>query len=52
MGEKPEGKRSRGRPGHRLEDKIRKGFREIGWEVVGCVRLAQDRDQWRLLWAR
>jgi hypothetical protein len=20
--------------------------KEIGWEVVGCMLLAQDRDQW------
>jgi hypothetical protein len=22
---------------------------EIGWEGVDCMRLAQDRDQWRAL---
>jgi hypothetical protein len=22
-------------------------LKEIGWEVVECVRLAQDRDPWR-----
>jgi hypothetical protein len=24
-------------------------FKEIGWEVVDCVHLAQDSDQWRAL---
>jgi hypothetical protein len=22
---------------------------EIGWDGVGCIELAQDRDQWRAL---
>jgi len=24
-------------------------LRKIGWEGVDCMRLAQDRDQWRIL---
>jgi hypothetical protein len=44
---KPEGKRPRGRPRRRWEDSIRINFREIGWEVVDWMHLAQDRDQWR-----
>jgi hypothetical protein len=24
-------------------------LREIGWEGVDCIHLAQDRDQWRAL---
>jgi hypothetical protein len=43
----PEGKRPRGRPRHRWEDNIRKGLRVMSWEVVGWIRVAQDRDQWR-----
>jgi hypothetical protein len=30
-------------------DNIRMDFREIGWECVDCMHLAQDRDQWRAL---
>jgi hypothetical protein len=35
------------RPRHRWEDNIRMGIREIGWEVVDLMLLAQDKDQWR-----
>jgi hypothetical protein len=44
---KPEAKRSLRRPRCRWEDKIRRNLREIGWEVVAWIHLAQDRDQWR-----
>jgi len=30
-----------------VEDKIRMDLREIGWEGVNWIHLAQDRDQWR-----
>jgi hypothetical protein len=46
---KPERKRSLGRPGCRLEDNIRMDLREVGWECVDWIHLAQDRDQWRVL---
>jgi hypothetical protein len=42
---KPEGKRPLGRPRHRREDNIRMDLREIGWECVDWIQLAQDRDQ-------
>jgi len=42
---KPGGKRPLGRPKHRWEDNIRMNLREIGWEVVDWMHLAQDRDQ-------
>jgi hypothetical protein len=42
---KYEGKRPRGRPRHRWENKIRMDLEEIGWEGVGWLHLAQDRDQ-------
>jgi hypothetical protein len=29
------------------EDNIRMDLREIGWEGVDWMRLAEDRDQWR-----
>jgi hypothetical protein len=46
---KPEGKRPLGRPRRRWEDNIRMDLREIGWEVVDWMHLAQDRDQWLAL---
>jgi len=46
---KPERKRSVGRPRCRGEDNIRMGLREIGWEDVDWIHLAQHRNQWRAL---
>jgi hypothetical protein len=46
---KPEVKRLLGRPRRRWEDDIRMDLREIWWEVVDWMHLAQDRDQWRIL---
>jgi hypothetical protein len=46
---KPEGKRPLGRPRRRWEDNIRTDLREIRWEVMGWIRVAQDRDQWLAL---
>jgi hypothetical protein len=46
---KPEGERPIGRPTRRLEDNIKKRiFREISWEGVDWMHLAQDRVQWRV----
>jgi hypothetical protein len=42
---KPEGKRLHGRPRHGLEDNIRMNNKEIGWEGVDWIHLAQDRDK-------
>jgi hypothetical protein len=36
-----------GRPNHRWEDNIRTDLREIGWEVVDWMYLAQGTDQCR-----
>jgi hypothetical protein len=44
---KPEGKRPLGRPWRRWEDNISMDLREIGWEDVDWIRLAQNKDQWR-----
>jgi hypothetical protein len=41
---KPEGKRRLGRPWRRWKDNIRIDLREIEWEGVDWIRLAQDRD--------
>jgi hypothetical protein len=40
---KPEGKRSLGRPKRRWEAVIRMNPRDVGWENVEWVQLAQDR---------
>jgi hypothetical protein len=47
--EKPEGKRPLGRPRHRCVDSIKMDLREIGWDGVDWIDIAQDRDQWRTL---
>jgi hypothetical protein len=48
---KPDGKRPLGRPRHRLVVNINIDLREIGWNVMDWIDLAQDkdRDQWRAL---
>ena len=45
--EKPEGKRSLGRPRRRREDNIKMNFREAGCNAGDWIDLAQDRDQWQ-----
>jgi hypothetical protein len=42
---KPEEKRPLGRPSRRWEDNIKMGLQEIGWDGVGWIHLAEDRDQ-------
>jgi hypothetical protein len=46
---KPEGKRPLGRPRRMLVNNIRMNLREIGWDGVDWIDMAQDRDQWRAL---
>jgi hypothetical protein len=46
---KPEGKRPLGRPRRRWVDNINIDLREIGWDGMDWIDLAQDRDQWRAL---
>jgi hypothetical protein len=43
---KPEGKRPLGRSRRRWVDNIKIDVREIGWDGVDWISLAQDRDQW------
>jgi hypothetical protein len=45
---KPEEKRL-GRPRRRWVDNIKIDLREIGWDGVDWIHLAQDRDEWRAL---
>jgi len=44
---KPERKRLLGKLGRTWEDNIVVDLREIRWEGVDWMHLAQDRDQWR-----
>jgi hypothetical protein len=44
---KPEGKRPLGRPRHRWVYNIQIYLREIGWDGLDWMDLAQDRDEWR-----
>jgi hypothetical protein len=46
---KSEGKRSLGRPRRRWVNNIKMDIREIGWEGMGWIDVAHDRDQWRVL---
>jgi hypothetical protein len=46
---KPEGKRPLGRPRRRWVDDIKMDLREIRWDGVDWIDMAQDRDQWRAL---
>jgi hypothetical protein len=46
---KPEGKRQLGIPRRRWVDNIKLDLREIGWNSVDWIDMAQDRDQWRAL---
>jgi hypothetical protein len=43
---KREGEKPVCRPWRSWEDNIRMDLREIGWEGVDWIHLAQDRDQW------
>jgi hypothetical protein len=45
----PERKRPLGRPRWRWVDDIKMDLREIGWDGMDWIDLAQDRDQWRAL---
>jgi hypothetical protein len=45
----PQGMRPLGRPSRRWEDNIRMYFRELVWQFVDWVHLAQDSDQWQAL---
>jgi hypothetical protein len=46
---KPDGKRPLGRPRRGWVDNISMELREIGWDGMDWIDLAQDRDQWRAL---
>jgi hypothetical protein len=46
---KPEVKRSLGRPRRRRVDNIKIDLKEIGWDDMDWMDLAQDMYQWRAL---
>jgi hypothetical protein len=46
---KADGRRSLGRPRRRWVDNIKMNLREIGWDSMDWIDLAQNRDQWRAL---
>jgi hypothetical protein len=46
---KLEGRRPLGRPRHRWVNNIKMNLREIGWDGIDWIDLAQNRDQWRAL---
>jgi hypothetical protein len=46
---KPEGKRPIGRSRRRWECNIKMDLREIGWDGMDWIHLAQDWDQWGAL---
>jgi hypothetical protein len=46
---KPEGRRPLGRPRQRWVINIKMDFKEIGWDGMDWIDVAQDKDQWRAL---
>jgi hypothetical protein len=42
---KPEGNRSPEKPRRRWKDNIKMDLREVGWDVMDWIGLAEDRDQ-------
>jgi hypothetical protein len=46
---KPEGSRPLGRPRRTWKSNIKMDRREIEWDGMDSIHLAQDKDQWRAL---
>jgi hypothetical protein len=46
---KPEGKRPLGRPRRKWVDDIKMDLREIGWDDIDWIDLAENRDQWTVM---
>jgi hypothetical protein len=44
---KPEGKKPLGRQKRKWVDSIKMDLREVGWDGLDWIDVAQDRDQWR-----
>jgi hypothetical protein len=45
----PEGKYPLGRPKRRWVDNIKMDLKEIGWDGMDWIDVAQERDQWRAI---
>jgi hypothetical protein len=45
----PEGRRPLGRPTRRWVNNIKMVLREVGWDDMDWIDLAQDRDKWKAL---
>jgi len=43
---KPEGERPLVEPRHKWEDDIKKYVKEIDWDVMDWINVAQDRNKW------
>jgi hypothetical protein len=46
---KSEGKKPQGRPSRRRVDYFKMDLREIRWDDMDWIYVAQDRDKWRAL---
>jgi len=46
---KPERKRPLGRPRRRWDDNIKIGLQEVGFGGMDWIKLAKNRDRWRVL---
>jgi hypothetical protein len=46
--ERPAGQRPLGKPKYRWEDNIKMDLHDVGCVVMNWIRLAQDRDRWRV----
>jgi hypothetical protein len=46
---KPEGRRPMGRQRQMWVDNIKMDLKEIGWDGMDWIDLAQNRDQWRAI---
>jgi hypothetical protein len=46
---KPEVKKPLGRPRRRWVDNIKMDLREVGWDGMDWIELAEDRKEWRAL---
>jgi hypothetical protein len=42
-------KRPLGRPRHKWVDNVRMDLKEIVWEVVNWIHLADNKNQWRII---
>jgi hypothetical protein len=49
LGESQNVKKQLGRPRRKRVDNIKMDLRDIGWDGIDWIYLAQDRDQWRAL---